>query len=273
MREMMMKIITILLVITAIFFAGCTGQDEPVVSAQVQKSNTPVSTSYGTVTMNKVPQPVTNIVTEATTNLVQARIFHGDFNWVEYRQNNTITLPPNPRYQWEYVIKTERSSESYAGTQTIHEITTTTGDHDEWVGEKLIITKNGFFSIADLYFEKSTNRFLGGARVITINGVARPVENIPAYEQYSREDKPGYEMGITPFGEMNITLIDLGTEIVTVPAGTYPDARKYAGKFRDGTLITFWVVTGIPVPVQYQFPNKYIGGDDPFQSYELKGWG
>jgi hypothetical protein len=30
---------------------------------------------------------------------------------------------------------------------------------------------------------------------------------------------------------------------------------------------------GIPVPVQYQFPNKYLDGVDPYQSYELKGWG
>ena len=80
-------------------------------------------------------------------------------------------------------------------------------------------------------------------------------------------------MGITPFGEMNIILTYEGTEPVTVPAGTYPDARKYTGKFRNGTLITFWVVPGIPVPVLYQFPNKNLDGVDPFQSYELKGWG
>ncbi len=89
---------------------------------------------------------------------------------------------------------------------------------------------------------------------------------------FNREDKPAYDMGIEPFGEMNIILIYEGTESVTVPAGIYPDARKYTGKFRDGTPITFWVVPGIPVPVQYQFPNKYLDGVDPFQSYELKGW-
>ena len=33
-----------------------------------------------------------------------------------------------------------------------------------------------------------------------------------------------------------------------------------------------WVV-GIPVPIQYPFPNKYPDGVDSFQSYELKGWG
>ena len=80
-------------------------------------------------------------------------------------------------------------------------------------------------------------------------------------------------MGIAPFGEMNINLTYQGTEPVRVPAGTYPAARKYTGNFRDGTPIAFWVAPGIPVPVQYQFPNKYLDGVDPYQSYELKGWG
>ena len=73
-------------------------------------------------------------------------------------------------------------------------------------------------------------------------------------------------------GEMNTTLTDRGVETVTVPAGTYAGARKYTGSFRDGTPITFWVVPGIPVPVQYQFPNRYLDGVDPFQSYELMKW-
>ena len=80
-------------------------------------------------------------------------------------------------------------------------------------------------------------------------------------------------MGITPFREVNMTLADGGTESVTVPAGSYPDARKYTGKFRDGTPITFWIAPGVPVPIRYEFSNKYLDGEDPFQSYELKGWG
>ena len=88
-----------------------------------------------------------------------------------------------------------------------------------------------------------------------------------------REDSPGGYLGIDPFGEMNVSLNFLGMESVKVPAGTYPGARKYSGRFLDGTPITFWVVPDVPVPVQYQFPNKYLDGVDPFQSYELKGWG
>jgi len=58
-----------------------------------------------------------------------------------------------------------------------------------------------------------------------------------------------------------------------VPAGTYRDARKYTGKFHDGTPITIWVAPGVPVPVRFEFPYKEMDGVDPFRSYELKGWG
>ena len=32
----------------------------------------------------------------------------------------------------------------------------------------------------------------------------------------------------------------------------------------------FWVVEGVPVPVRYQFPNKYLDDVEPFQSNELE---
>jgi hypothetical protein len=32
----------------------------------------------------------------------------------------------------------------------------------------------------------------------------------------------------------------------------------------------FWVVEGVPVPVRYQFPNKYLDEEEPFQSNELE---
>jgi len=66
MREMKKEIITILLVITAVLFAGCIGSDKPVVPEQVQQTITPVSTSSMTAAMT--PHPVTTIVTDATTN-------------------------------------------------------------------------------------------------------------------------------------------------------------------------------------------------------------
>jgi len=216
-------------------------------------------------------QPATTIEVKATESPV--KVFNGDYRWVEYRNNNTVTMPPNPRYQWEYALKTERSSGSYKGIPAIHFKITSTSDYSEWVGDKLMHTTNGRIAVSDRYYDISTNKFLGGTWGETIKGIVKPVTDLPVNEQFSREDRPSYEMGIEPFGEMNITLTYEGIEIVTVPAGTFPDTRKYTGNFHDGTRITFWVAQGVPVPVQYQFPNTYLDGVDPFQSYELKNWG
>jgi hypothetical protein len=265
-------IITILLVITAVLFAGCTSQDEPVVPEQVQQTITPVSTSYGTTAITMVHQPVTTVQTTATEST--AKVFNGEYHWAEYRENNTITLPPNPRYQWEYVMKVERSPESYKGSPAVHYKITQVSDYAEWIDHELVTTKDGWIFVDDSYYDASTNKFLMEITAETIKGISQPAPDSSAYySQHYREDCPAGWLGITPFGEMNISLTDEGTESVTVPAGTYPDARKYSGNFKDGTPITFWVVPGIPVPVQYQFPNKDLGGVDPFQSYELKGWG
>ena len=182
-------------------------------------------------------------------------------------------MPPNPRYQWEVALKAERTDENYKGIPAIHFKITSTSDYPEWVGDKLVHTANGRIAVSDTYYNRSTNEFLGGTWTETIKGVSKTADYSAYYARQSRDGKPGGDMGITPFGEMNITLTDRGTESVTVPAGTFPNARKYTGNFRDGTPITFWVVPGVPVPVQYQFPNKYMDGVDPFQSYELKAWG
>jgi hypothetical protein len=262
--------IAIFLTISALFFAGCISSDIPEPSIATPHTITsPVNN--GTTAVTPAQQPSTSIQVKAKESPV--RVFGADYNWVEYRNNNTVTMPPNPRYQWEYALKTERSSGSYKGIPAIHFKITSTSDYSEWVGDKLMQTTNGRIAVSDRYYDISTNKFLGGTSAETIKGIVKPVTDLPVNEQFSREDRPTYEMGITPFGEMNITLIYEGTESVTVPAGTYPGARKYKGNFCDGTPITFWVAPGVPVPVQYQYPNKYLDGENPFQSYELKGWG
>jgi hypothetical protein len=197
----------------------------------------------------------------------------GEYRWAEYRENNTVTMPPNPRYQWEYVVKTERFPGPYKGNPAIHYKVTLTSDYSEWVGNELITTKDGMVLVSDAYYDPSTDRFVGETTTETVKGVTGPSSDSSSYySQHYREDSPGGWSGITPFGEMNIPLTAQGTESVTVPAGTYTGARKYTGTFRDGTPITFWVAQGIPVPVQYQFPNNELEGENPFQSYELIAW-
>jgi hypothetical protein len=269
-----MKILSVFaffLIITAVFFAGCTDSVAQAPSVTTPQITSTIAKNTGTPPVTTTRQPVTTVQVTATEYPV--RIFTGDYRWVEYRNNNTVTMPPNPRYQWEYALKAERSSGSYKGIPAIHYKITSISDYSDWVGDKLTHTAKGRIAVSDRYYDISTNKFLGGTWAETIKGIVKPVTDLPVNEQFSREDRPTYEMGITPFGEMNITLTYEGIETVTVPAGTYSNVRKYTGNFHDGTPITFWVAPGVPVPVRYQFPNKYLDGVDPFQSYELKGWG
>jgi len=257
----------ILLGVFMVSAAGCTDSVPFASPEPTFQSAVTITKTIGTT----IPKPAPGIKITVTES--PAKIFRGEYRWAEYRQNITQTLPPNPRYQWEYPVKIERSAEIYQGIPSIHESTTSLLDYPEWVGGSLINTEKGWIIVTDLYFDVSTNNILGGTTTETVKGTSKPVTIIPPDNQFSRENQPSWVLGITPFNEMNITLTDKGIESVTVPAGTYPDARTYSGSFSDGTPITFWVVPGIPVPVQYRFPNKYLEGEDPVQSYELMGWG
>ena len=123
-------IITIFLVITAVVFAGCTNP---------APSELPVSTPQNPVTETKTLVTVTTTVnpmetvTEINTKNSSIKVFDGDYLWVEYRNNITQTLPPNPRYQWEKNERVERSVSDYKGTPAIHYKITTTLDYPEWV--------------------------------------------------------------------------------------------------------------------------------------------
>jgi hypothetical protein len=233
-----------------------------------------MTTTNGTPVSATSQHPTSPITPETTASPAAVRVFTGDYHWVEYRENNTVTMPPNPRFQWVFAVRVERSKGNYNGSPSIHYKITTTSDYPEWIGDSLVNTKNGRIDVEDSYYEASTDRFLGETMTETIKGKAKPAVDFNAYlSGHHREDSPGGYLGIEPFGEMNIPLSDKGTESVTVPAGTFPNARKYTGNFLDDTRITFWIMPGIPVPLQYQFPNKYLDGEDPFQSYELKSWG
>lgn len=267
---MMMRFVVIILIITVVFFAGCASSDTPAHSVQVQQTITTGTATIGTPTVTTVRLPITPVEVKTTASPV--KIFSGDYHWVEYRLINSVTMPPNPRSQWEYNIKIERSNGAYKGTTAVRYKITITSDYPELVGNSVTITKDGSIIVDDRYYETSSDGFLGGTETNTIKGILKPTTDILSY-QHSREDEPGGWLGITPFGEMNISLVNVGSESMTVPAGTYPEARKYVGGFKDGTPITFWVARGVPVPVKYEFPNKYQDGVNPFESFELEGWG
>jgi hypothetical protein len=274
--EMTMKfsfvgIITIILVIVVVF-TGCIDSAAPapsITALQITPNVAETRVLYGATYGS---QPATTVQATVTENPV--KIFNGDYHWVEYQNNISVTMPPNPRSHWIYTIKMERSTEKYQNSPAIHYKFISTSDYPELAGDIVTITKDGRIAIHDFYYDAFTNRFLGDTMTETIKGVLKPAVNFSVYyKEHYREDSPGGYLGIEPFGEMNISLTYIGTESVTIPSGTYPEARKYFGSFRDGTPITFWVVPGVPVPAQYQFPNKYLDGVDPFELFELKGWG
>lgn len=269
---MPVKSIVILLVIIAVFLAGCTHPDEPVVPTPVPMTVTPISTSDSIVVLTAVPH--TAVTTQVTQASIPVRIFSGEYDWAEYRINNTITLPPNPRYQWEYAARIERSPEDYNGIPAIHETITISGDDSKWRDGKLVTVKGAFHARETRYYERSTKRFLGGTSSRSGAGCDPYDETLPGDDTY-REDRNWGWLLIAPFEDTNSYLYDEGSESVTVPAGTYRNARNYSGNFHNlsGFPITFWISEGVPVPVQYRIRNPELGGEDPIQTFELKAWG
>lgn len=268
------EIISVILVITAVLSAGCTGSDGTIPPTQVQQTITgeiPV-TAGTTVTVSPATTPIPAVTVISSLAVPKTTRLFGEYRWAEYRNNITQTLPPNPRYQWEIATKIERSSGSYNGSPALHEKITQTQDYSEWINHQLATTKNGDVVITDRFFNVTTGELLGGSASETIKGVAQP-DVVYSSGEYQRDDTPTTTTGIMPFGEMTIALTDQGAESVTVPAGTYPSAGKYTGTFHDGTPITFWIVSGIPVPVQFRFSNKHLDGEDPVQTFELIRWG
>jgi hypothetical protein len=264
-------LMTILLVAT-IVFTGCSDStpSSPLVSTPPGTSN--ITKVIATPEAANERQIATTVQT--TVPAIPDKVFNGDYHWAEYRNIISVTMPPNPRSQWIYAIKMEKSTENYRGTSAIHYRFTSTSDYPELVGNNVTLTKDGQIAVHDFYYDNSTNIFLGDTMSEIIKGVRKPAVNSSGYySKHHREASPGGYLGIEPFGEMNVSLVNLDIESVTVPAGTYPEARKYSGSFEDGTRITFWVAPHVPVPVRYQFPNKYLDGVDPFEQFDLKGWG
>lgn len=260
-----LRSIAVLLAVIMVSAAGCTdsvpfGSPEP-----PRQSAATITTTRGTT----IPQPAPGMKITVTES--PPKIFNGEYRWAEYRINNTVTFVSGSRTQWEYTARIQPSSEVYHGIPAIHETITISGDTVDWRGEDRVIIPHGFQATQDLFYDGASKRFLGGSFDSARNGADQPQLVMPEDKIYCENCRPSW-LGINPFSEMNISLSAEGEDAVTVPAGTYPDARKYSGYLPDGTPITFWIVPGIPVPVQYR-ANMGLDGEDPMQSFELRGWG
>ena len=264
-------VVLVLLVLLAAIGAGCTGTSPSASPATPVRGASTTASPSATPVITSAPQTQTIAAAAPARNI--PTVFTGSYHWAEYRNNMSTTMPPNPRFQWETQNRVERSLCTWQGNPAVCYKTTQTGDYSEWVGGKLVDTKNGESILAGETYGTDSDTLLAGTLTDTIKGVPQRPVDLTAEKPYRREDRPNGLMGISPFSEMNITLTFEGTEKISVPAGTFPEARTYSGTFLDGCGITFWVSDGVPVPVQYRIANKYIDGEDPVQQYELKGWG
>jgi hypothetical protein len=272
MREMKQVTITILLVITLILFSGCTGQDETAVPEQVQQTTTHGSTPSRTLIQTSVPHSATTVQVEQTNPPI--RLFNGEYHWVEYRINNTVTMPPNPRSSSFSTVKLERSILSFNGSPAIRYKTTWVSDYAEMFDNKVTKVKDGLVFNDESYYDPATWHLLSETTTKTVKGTTpEQVNTSDYYSKHMKEDRPGGWIGITPFEEMDIPLVDLGTDPVGVPLGDFKETQKISGKFKDGTPVSIWIVKSIPVPIKIEYPNKYMDGEDPVQMFELKGWG
>ena len=247
-RSGILKIL-FLLIITAAISAGCTdsGNSTPV-------DNTPQATQTAIETTNtpvETPSPQTEGELKKGDEVNSTDVFGRNYSWCEYRDNITSEMPPNGVVQRFYSSRTERSVDEYNGIPAIH---------------YRYISKGETWSVVtDQYIDAAISEQLGGILINTRDGQINSIENLTA-EPLNQENRP--------FGEKIHTFVYQGTESVTVPAGTYPEARKYCYYNSDNTVgCTYWFEPGIPVPVLYQFSNEYIVGYNGFESHELVAWG
>ncbi|WP_292367679.1 hypothetical protein [Methanoregula sp. UBA64] len=267
-------ILAIALVIAAVICAGCTGQSTTPAPEQIPQTTVAVATPGEPVTVaTHTTPPVTTARSTPAENPV--KIFGSGFHWVDYRWTHTTTLNSGARFSYVGTIHMERSQDTYKNTPALREKYTIVSDYSDYVNNISTTVKNGRVGTQNLYYDASTGSYLGGTWSVSVKGVItiQEVYNDTTAVQRRPEDQPAGSLGITPFGGMNISFTDKGIESVTVPYGTYPDARNYSGTFRNGMPIAFHVASGVPVPVKYQYSDWEDDGKDPLDEFELMGWG
>ena len=275
-RDAKMKrvLITLLLVISAVLFAGCTSQNEPPASEQVTQTNNPVSTPDESTAAT--PTISTISTAQSSPTIKPVAIFTAEFHQVDYQWTHSSSLTSGTRSSSVSTIHMERSQDTYKNTPALREKYTIVSDYPEYVNNVSTMVKGGWVGTQNLYYDASTGSYFGGTWSESVQGIVKKQEeyNGTAYAQRRPEDHPAGSLGIAPFGEMNISFTDEGVESVTVPYGSYPDARNYSGTYKNGMPIAFWVASGVPVPVKYQYSDgEDSDGKDPLDVFELTGWG
>jgi hypothetical protein len=182
-----------------------------------------------------------------------ATVTNNNYTWFEYRDNTTTGTPEGNIIQFEGVRRNEYSNTEYNGEPaTLVKITYTSMTY-------------GWSSVSEFYYDESrTWRFYG--KIVTTRANEAPV-----IEEFDAEETGGGNSGF--FGK-DVMLTYLGTESVTVPAGTFSGAGKYSYYNPDNNHeFTYWFAPGIPVPVMSRSEITMFAGCYGLESHELIAWG
>lgn len=232
-------IVAVILMVLAIAFAGCSGTSS--------SSAAPAGGSAAQATTGAGAAPAAATTAAASSasssqvgsSVSSSSVFGGSYTWMEYKTTSSYSGTTTTMD-----TKTERSTGDYKGTPAIHMKMTMT-------------SSQGMNSVYDVYYDTSMKNVLGGTMTMTVNGQTI-TQDIPASQLQNMQSS-----GFT--GDYSLTYA--GVEPVSVPAGTYPAANKYTAS-RSGTDTTYWVATGVPVPVKYASSSSQGSS-----TAELVGWG
>jgi hypothetical protein len=177
--------------------------------------------------------------------------------WHEYNYTQDIPGHPHAGGTWRFEI----SNEEYEGKPAVHERTIRTLHSDGTPPEQDMET------IKDYYFDEFH---------VLLAGHDHTVNKAGDGSDTPYPGDPGSGMPDCSGDLFSLKFTYLGTETVTVPAGTFPNARKYKRNMSDVPTLsktgfaTYWFAPGVPAPIRIvtEDPKK-----DELLTRELKGWG
>jgi hypothetical protein len=272
-------LIAFLVLLVALSAAGCIAEESPAPAAGVVTVVIPPVTVTYPVTVTPVP---------TTPGCAYPPL--NPWTWVpeSYTPTATTKIPPapgtlvskadlfgTPSLRWdEYessqqsrglhdsygTSRMEKSREDFQGTSVIHE------NHTYFTrmpgpGWELAQT-----TMDDMYYDDYGNMLSMHRRVIRDGKFLENADRPPVNTGRGTPDCSGEVF--TP----RYTFI--GTDPITVPAGTYPGTMKYIVYNEDDqsdkyAAATYWFAPGVPVAVKWMIEDPEEGRSS---TYELKGW-
>jgi len=175
---------------------------------------------------------------EVGSQVISSSVFSTDYKWIEYKMSEDSDIG---------TFKLEKSTDDYLGSPAIH---------IKWTFQMSIGSM-----IADIYYDKSTGKALGGT--YTSTDITGQTTTEPLTESQLSDQSFSNEKITGSIFKMDDILTYKGTESVIVPAGSYPDADLYTN-VTNGETTSYWMASDIPVPVKIQSNGESI---------ELVSWG